>query len=74
LEMFAAMLGFKELLYGSGREVPVWFAEEKMDEIRKHNIGDVLATEQLYLRICDAETRYKNRNRKIDDDEEVFIL
>jgi hypothetical protein len=44
-----------------------------MDEIRKHNIGDVLATEQLYLRICDAETRYRSRGRKIDD-EEVFIL
>lgn len=73
LEMFAAMLGFKELLYGSGRDVPKWFAEGKMDEIRKHNIGDVLATEQLYLRIYDAETRYRSRGRKIDD-EEVFAL
>jgi len=33
----------------------------------------VLATEQLYLRICDAETRYRSRGRKIDD-EEVFAL
>lgn len=73
LEMFAAMLGFKELLYGSGRDVPGWFEKGEMDEIRKHNIGDVLATEQLYLRICDAETRYKNKGRKIDE-EEVFNL
>jgi len=68
LEMFAAMLGFKDLMYGSGRDVPGWFAEGKLDDIRRHNIGDVLATEQLYLRICDADTRYKNR-KKIDDDE-----
>lgn len=73
LEMFAAMLGFKHLLYGSGRDVPGWFEKGEMDEIRKHNIGDVLATEQLYLRICDAETRYMSRGGKIDEDE-VFVL
>jgi hypothetical protein len=67
--MFAAMLGFKDLLYGSGRDVPGWFGKGELDEIKKHNIGDVLATEQLYLRICDAETRYRNKYKKIDDDE-----
>ena len=73
LEMFAAMLGFKELLYGHGSDVPGWFAKGELDEIRKHNIGDVLATEQLYLRICDAEVRYQNKRKKVDD-VEVFRI
>lgn len=73
LEMFSAMLGFGELLYGRGSEVPRWFLNNQLDEIRKHNIGDVLATEQLYLRYAGTYEEYKKRKmeKTIDGEEEI---
>lgn len=72
LEMFAAMLGFKELLYGHGSQVPNWFLNGELDEIKKHNIGDVLATEQLYMRYANIYSDYKKR-KESDFDEVITI-
>ncbi len=75
LEMFAAMLGFKNLLYGSGSQVPTWFLTGELDKIRKHNIGDVLATEQLYLRYSKVYDAYKKkRMARLVDEEEVIDI
>lgn len=74
LEMFAAMLGFKDLLYGHGSDVPRWFLNNQLDEIKKHNIGDVLATEKLYMRYSGVYDAYRKRKvaRVVDDDEETI--
>jgi len=66
LEMFAAMLGFKDLIYGNGRMVEQWYKDEKFDEIAKHGTGDVLATEQLYLRSLNIKKLYKRNSDEID--------
>ena len=76
LEMFAAMMGFKDLLYGHGSEVPKWFLTGQLDEIRKHNIGDVLATERLYMMYSNVGEEYRKRKaaRVVDDVDEVIDL
>lgn len=76
LEMFSAMLGFKDLLYGSGSQVGTWYLNNQLDEIAKHNQGDVLATEQLFLCMENVGDRYKERMRpkKEDDGEELMRI
>ena len=73
LEMFSAMFGFADLLYGHGSEVPRWFLNNQLDEIKKHNVGDVLATEQLYIRYADTYDRYRKRKMEKTVDEEESI-
>jgi hypothetical protein len=42
----------------------------------KHNIGDVLATEQLYMRYSNVYSAYRKRKvaRVVDDEEEMISL
>jgi hypothetical protein len=73
LEMFCAMLGFKELLYGNGGQVGTWYLNNQLDEIKRHNIGDVLATEQLYLHVENVGNKYRNMKMAEKEDEEELI-
>jgi DNA polymerase elongation subunit (family B) len=73
LEMMSAMMGFHNLLYGHGSQVPIWFLNGELDEIKKHNMGDVLATEQLYKRSTGVGKIYRSR-KKVVDDEEIITL
>lgn len=73
LEMMSAMMGFHNLLYGHGSQVPIWFLNGELDEIKKHNMGDVLATEQLYKRATGVGKIYRSR-KKVVDDEEIITL
>jgi len=74
LEMFSAMLGFKDLLYGNGGQVGNWYLNGQLDEIKRHNIGDVRATEQLYLCVEEVGGKYKKMKmpKKEDDGEEII--
>jgi hypothetical protein len=76
LEMFSAMLGFKDLLYGNGGQVGTWYLNDQLDEIKRHNIGDVLATEMLYLCVENVGSSYKKLKmlKKEDDVEETISI
>ena len=67
LEMFSAMLGFHHLLYGKGNQVADWYQNDQLDEIKKHNIGDILATEQLYLAIDEVGGRYQKLKKRTEE-------
>ena len=75
LELFAAMLGFKDLLYGSGRDVGMWYLNNELDEIAKHNQGDVLATERLFLEVYQVGQKYRAKKVKkeimVDEEETI---
>lgn len=76
LEMMCAMMGFKELLYGHGGDVGMWYLKEQLDEIAKHNQGDVLATERLFVETCEVGKKYRasRRKKELEDDEETIKL
>jgi len=73
LEMFAAILGFKDLIYGNGRMVEQWYKDGKFDEISRHCNGDVLATEKLYKKVVEINKMYRKHKDLPDDVETISI-
>jgi len=75
LEMMCAMLGIEGMLYGNGRDVGTWYLNNELDEIAKHNKGDVLATEGLFLKTYQVGSKYRSQKVKkeimVDEEETI---
>jgi hypothetical protein len=77
LEMMCAMLGFNDLLWGNGRDVGMWYLNNELDQIAKHNEGDVKATEKLFLTVYQVGMKYRKSKIKkeiVEDEEETMKI
>lgn len=51
LSDFAYKFQVHDMLYGSGKQVQAWYNKKEFDEIRKHNLGDIITTARVFNKL-----------------------